>query len=67
MAMPRASVSHKAIAQSGVSNAALSLGHAADLGREFLNDVANDPTDAEALRKLPADKVLSQAPPLSEA
>ena len=60
MAMPRAKgLFHKAIAQSGVSNAALSLDHAADLGREFLNDVANDPTDAEALRSLPADSVLS--------
>ena len=60
MAMPKAKgLFHKAIAQSGVSNAALSLDHAADLGREFLNEVANDPTDAEALRALPADKVLS--------
>lgn len=60
MAMPKAKgLFHKAIAQSGVSNAALSLEHAADLGREFLNDVTNDPTDAEALRALSAEKVLS--------
>ncbi len=60
MAMPKAKgLFHKAIAQSGVSNAALSIEHAADLGKEFLSDVANDPTDAEALRAIPADKVLS--------
>ena len=60
MAMPKAKgLFHKAIAQSGVSNAALSLEHAADLGKEFLKDVANDPTDADSLRALSAEKVLS--------
>lgn len=60
MAMPKAKgLFHKAIAQSGVSNAALSLEHAADLGKEFLGDVANDPNDADSLRAIPADKVLS--------
>ena len=60
MAMPKAKgLFHKAIAQSGVANAALPLEHAADLGKEFLSDVANDPTDADSLRAIPADKVLS--------
>ena len=60
MAMPRAKgLFHKAIAQSGVSNGAISLEHAADLGKEFLSDVANDPTDADSLRAIPTDKVLS--------
>jgi para-nitrobenzyl esterase len=60
MAMPKAKgLFHKAIAQSGVANAALPLEHAADLGKEFLSDVATDPTDADSLRAIPADKVLS--------
>ena len=41
-----------------VANAALPL-NAADLGKEFLSDVATDPTDADSLRAIPADKVLS--------
>lgn len=60
MVMPKAKgLFHKAIAQSGILHHALTLEHAADLGREFLNDVAIDPTDAEALRALPVEKVLS--------
>ena len=60
MAMPKAKgLFHKAIAQSGVARGALPLEYAADLGKEFLNDVAIDPTDADSLRAIPADKVLS--------
>ena len=60
MAMPAAAgLFQRAIAQSGVGNAALPLGHGVDLGREFLADVGLSGKDVDALLDLPVEQVLA--------
>lgn len=60
MAMPSAAgLFHRAIAQSGVGNAALPLGHGVDIGQEFLADVGLDGRDVDALLALPVEQVLA--------
>ena len=60
LAMPCAEgLFHRAIAQSGVMNNALSIEHATDLARETLNDLALSADDTDALLALSTDEVLA--------
>ena len=59
LAMPAAKgLFHKAILQSGVGNTAVPLENAIEVARGFLKLVDIDPGDTEALRKLPAERLL---------